>query len=191
MSMISPPEAERRSGEAGPPPGAQALIEEARAHARRRRLTAAVSLVVAMIMAAAGVLVAWAVTGTHSPARSRPRAEAAAVTGIVTGRLSACFAIAPRNRPLPVTPGTVVVLPGRITWKPIGPGSEQLIFPKGPVPAQEHISDNYHQTFRFVLPPGQYVIAGRYGAATSYYAFSQVTVAAGTVVRVNLPNVCI
>ena len=192
MSLISLPDAERRPGETGsPPPGAQALIEEARAHARRRRLKLAVTLAVAVIMTAAGVLIARGVTGTHVPARSGPRTGNAAATGIVTGHLPACFGVAPPNGPLPVTPGTVVVLRGRITWKPTGPGSEQMVYPKGPVVAQEHISNNYHQTFRFALPPGQYVIAGRYGAATGFYTSSQVTVAAGKVVRVNLPSGCL
>lgn len=38
---------------------------------------------------------------------------------------------------------------------------------------------------------GPYVIAGRYDATTGYYTSSQVTVAAGRVVRVNLPSACI
>jgi len=191
MSLISLPDAERRPGEtSSPPPDAQALIEEARAHARRRRLKLALSLAVAVIMTAAGVLIARGVTGTHVPAQSGPRTDTAAATGIVTGHLPACFGILP-NKPLPVTPGTVVVLRGRITWKPIGPGSEQIVYPKGPVAAQEHISNNYHQTFRFALPPGQYVIAGRYGGTTGFYTSSQVTVAAGKVVRVNLPSACL
>ena len=188
--MTAIPDAERRPGGASSPPDAQALFEEARANARRRRLKVAVALAAAAIMTVAGVLIARAVTGTHAAAQSRSRSAAVTVTGIVTGHLAACFGMAVPNRPLPVTPGTVVVLRGRITWKPTGPGSAQMIYPKGPILAQEHISNNYHQTFRFALPPGQYVIAGRYGASTSYDTFSQVTVAAGRVVRVNLPNEC-
>lgn len=187
--MISPPDAGRRPDKPGSSSDPQVLIAEARAHARRRRLTVAVSLAIAVIMAAAGVLIAKAAGSSRAVVQSRPRAAAAAVTGIVTGHLAACFGVEPPNRP--VTPGTVVVLRGRITWKPVGPGSEQLVYPKGPVVAQEHISNNYDQTFRFALPPGQYVLAGRYDKGTGYYTFSQVTVTPGTIARVNLPNMCI
>jgi drug/metabolite transporter, DME family len=63
--------------------------------------------------------------------------------------------------------------------------------PKGPAVASEHISNNYDQTFRFALPPGHYVIAGRYDRSSGYGPFSEVTVTAGATIRVELPNVCL
>jgi hypothetical protein len=96
----------------------------------------------------------------------------------------------PQNGPLPVTPGTVVVLRGRLTWKPDGPGMWRLVFPQGPAVASEHISDNYDQTFRFSLSPGHYVLAGRYGSGSGFVTFKEVTVTAGAVIRVDLPNLC-
>jgi hypothetical protein len=171
-------------------PDAQALIAEARAHARRRRLKVAAALVLLAVMAAAGVLIGRAVT--RSPATvqvgSRP-AVAAVGTGIVTGHLPACFGLAPTGPP-PITPGTVFVLRGTLTWKPDGPGAQRLVFPSGPAVASQHISDNYDQTFRFTLPPGHYVLAGRYGPGPGFAAFTQVTVTAGAVIQANLVNAC-
>ena len=187
MSVRTPPEAERSR------PDAQALIAEARAHARRRRLKLAVALVLLAGVAAAAVLIGRAVSGTAAGAAARPRpAVLAAGTGVVTGHLAACFAMVPLTGPLPVTPGTVAALRGRMTEKPIGPGTWRFVFPTGPAAASEHISDNYDQTFRFALPPGHYVIAGRYDHdPPGYYGtFREVTVTAGATIRVDLPNLC-
>jgi hypothetical protein len=183
MSLITLPES-------GPSrPDAQALIAEARAHARRRRRKAAAALILLAAMVATGVLIGRAAADSHAAAPARPRpARLAARTGIVTGHLAACFAIP--TRPLPVTPGTVVALRGRVTDKPAGPGSWTFVFPKGPAVASEHISNNYDQTFRFELPPGHYVIAGRYDRSRSYGPFSEVTVTTGATIRVELPDVC-
>jgi len=188
MSLIVLPEAERSQ------PGAldaQALIAEARAHARRRRLKVAVALAVLAIVATASVLIGRAITGTHAAAQARPRpALPVAGTGIVTGHLAACFGILPLNWQQYSTPGTVVVLRGRLAWKPDGPGTWRLVFPKGPAVADEHIRDNYGQTFRFALPPGHYVVAGRYDSGPGFATFREVTVIAGAVIRVDLPNLC-
>jgi hypothetical protein len=185
MGFIAPPEAERSE------PEAQALIEEARAHARRRRLKAAAAMAVVAVVAAVGVLTGTALTSTRATVAAHPHpALPVDVTGIVTGRLAACFAIP--VTPPPVTPGTVVALRGRVTLKPHGPGTWRFVFPKGPAVASEHISNNYDQTFRFALPPGKYVIAGHYDNAPPgvYGPFSQVIVTARATVRVNLPDVC-
>jgi hypothetical protein len=49
-----------------------------------------------------------------------------------------------------------------------------------------------NRTFRFALQPGQYVIAGHYDLdqGRGYYTFKEVTVTAGGVLRVDLPNSC-
>jgi hypothetical protein len=185
MGLMTLPEAERSQ------PDAQALIAEARAHARRRRLKVAAVLVLLAVMTAAGVLIGRAIIRSPAAAQAGPRAAvAAAGTGIVTGHLSACFGVALSTGSWPVTPGTVVVLRGRLTWKPDGPGTQRLVFPAGPAVASQHISNNYDQMFRFALPPGHYVLAGRYGTGPGFVTFSQVTVTAGAVIRVDLPNLC-
>ena len=51
--------------------------------------------------------------------------------------------IPPRNGPLPITPGTVVALRGRVTDKPVAPGSWAIVFLKALAVASQHISDNY------------------------------------------------
>jgi hypothetical protein len=177
-----------------PPPARldeQALIAEARAHGRRRRRRVALVLIIALLAAAAGVLIARAAAGARPVAQGRPRAgQLVTRTGIVTGQLPACFGLAPAvNRPAPVTPGTVVVLRGSLTTRPDGPGMWRLVFPKGPVLAHQYISDNYTQVFRFVLPPGRYVLAGSFGGP-GYSAFEDVTVTAGRVIQVDLRNAC-
>lgn len=183
MSLIAPPEASR--------PDAQALITEARAHARRRRLKILAALIALAVMAVTGVLIGRAVTRPHTPAPASPRpAPLAAGSGIVTGHLAACFGAPPSHGPLPVTPGTVVALRGRVSQKSAGPGTWMLVYPKGPAVASEHISNNYSQTFRFALPPGHYVIAGRYNGWSSYGPSTEVTVTTGATIRVNLPDIC-
>jgi hypothetical protein len=189
MSLTALPEAER--SQAGARAGARALIAEARAHARRRRLKAAAALGLLAVMTATGLLIGRAITSTRVTAQPGPGpGRPAAGTGIVTGHLAACFGLAPRNGSLPVTPGTVVVLRGTLTSVPDGPGTWRLVFPKGPAVTSEHISNNYDQTFRFTLPPGQYVLAGRYGPGPGFAAFRQVRVTAGAVIRVDLPSAC-
>jgi hypothetical protein len=185
MSLITAPEAERRWVDA------QAVIAEAREHARHRRRQTAVILAALTIITVAAVLTGRAVIGSHGAAQTRPRSAAAgAGTGIVTGHLAACFGIAPTNGRR-ITPGTVVALRGQVTWKPTAPGTWMLVYPKGPAVSSQHISNNYDQTFRFALPPGHYVIAGRYGNGPgSATTFREVTVTAGANLRVNLPNVC-
>jgi hypothetical protein len=185
MSLITAPAAERRQADA------QALIAEAREHARHRRRKTVVILAALAIIAVAAVLTGRAIIGSHGSAQTRPRpAGAAAGAGIVTGHLAACFGIAPTNGRR-ITPGTVVALRGQITWKPTAPGTWMLVYPKGPAVASQHISNNYDQTFRFALPPGHYVITGRYGNGPgSVTTFREVTVTAGANLRVDLPNVC-
>jgi hypothetical protein len=169
---------------------ADALIAEARARTRRRRLKIAVALAVLAAVAVTAVLIGRVTIGSHraAQARSRPAALAAG-TGIVTGHLAACFGIPPASGRR-ISPGTVVVLRGHITWKPTAPGTWMIVYPKGPAVASQHISDNYDQTFRFALPPGHYVLAGQYDHGSGYATSREVTVTAGANLRVDLPNVC-
>jgi hypothetical protein len=197
MSLIPAPEVKRTQAHSATDTQAataeafavEAPIAEARAHARRRRLKIVMALAVVATVVAA-VLIGRVTIGPHRVAQARPRPAAPAVgTGIVTGHLAACFGIPPTNGRR-ITPGAVVALRGHITWKPTAPGTSMIVYPKGPAVASQHISDNYDQTFRFALPPGHYVLAGRYDAGSGYATFREVTVTAGADLRVDLPNVC-
>ena len=198
MSLIPAPEVKRSQARSATGTqaltaealAAEALIAEARAHARRCRLKIAVALAVLAAAVVAAVLIGRATIGSHRVAQARPRPAApVAGTGILTGHLAACFGIPPTNGRR-ITPGTVVALRGRITWKPTAPGTWMIVYPKGPAVASQHISDNYDQTFRFALPPGHYVLAGQYDHGSGYDTFREVTVTAGANFRVDLPNLC-
>jgi hypothetical protein len=168
----------------------QVLIAEARAHACRRRRRVTLAVIIVLVTALAGVLIARVAAGTRHVAQARSRAGLLVTrSGIVTGQLPACFGMPPAKGTAPVDPGTVVVLRGSITTRPDGPGISQLLLPKGPVLAHQYISNNYRQVFRFELPPGHYVLAGSYGGP-GYSAFRDATVTAGKVIVVDLPAAC-
>jgi hypothetical protein len=165
----------------------QALITEARAHARRRRRRIALVLFMVLLTAAAGVLIVRTASSSRRVAQAESRAAIAVTrtgthTGIVTGHLPACGDMFPPvNQRAPVQPGTVVVLRGSTTRPDGTRTTQQLLLPQGPVLAHEYISSN-HQLFRFELPPGQYVLGG-----PGYGDFRDVSVTAGKVVMVDLP----
>jgi len=169
----------------------QALIAEARARTRRRRHKITLALTAAAaVLSAAGVLITLTVPGTPHQADATGPAGPATRTGTVTGHLSACDgpAILP-GHPLPVTPGTVTVVRG--TARNTG---QSIILPGGPVVARAHISNNYHQLYRFSLPPGTYVIIGHYGQAAyapgTYGPYTQVSVIAGKTINADIPDDC-
>jgi ribose/xylose/arabinose/galactoside ABC-type transport system permease subunit len=137
----------------------------------------------AAVMALAGVLIGYAVTGTSHTAAARP-GPAAIHTGAVTGHLAACTGLPVKV----ITPGAVTVLRGTVTWKLVSPGTWRLVLPTEVV-ASEHISNNYDQMFRFALPPGKYVLVGRYDGGNAFTS-DDVSVSAGKVIREDLPDVC-
>jgi hypothetical protein len=175
----------------------QALIAEARARARRRRQKIALAVTAAAAaLSAAGVLITLTVPGKpHKIDAITPSAGPAIQTGTVTGHLTACYGAVPPGTRSPVTtPGTVTAVRGTVSLRPMGPGTWRSVLPTGPVVAQAHISDNYHQVFRFALPPGTYVLLGRYddasyapGTATT---FTQVSVIAGKTLHADLISAC-
>jgi hypothetical protein len=172
-----------------------ALIAEARARARRRRRRIALAVVVG-IAAAIAVLVMVVRPGPVQVTPARARAVVPVPrTGVVTGYLAACIGSAPLpGHPLPVTPGTVTVVRGqaKLVMKTVRPGEwePELIIPAGRGEAAEHISDNYQQVFRFVLPPGRYALVGQFDGSHVATGFADVTVVAGKTVRADVPNLC-
>jgi hypothetical protein len=178
----------------------QALIAEARARARRRRQKIALAVTAAAAaLSAAGVLITLTVPGKPHKIDAIAPARPAIRTGSVVGHLDACAALPdlPGRPPRPprITPGTVTAVRGTVSWKPIGPGTWREILPNGPVVARAHISDNYHQVFRFALPPGTYVLIGRYDGvsyppAVTATTITQVSVIAGKTLHADLPDDC-
>jgi len=137
-----------------------------------------------------GLIIAYMVEDVRMEAKPQPTGASIAPLGYVTGHLEACAAL-PFGRP--VTPGMVTVLRGTESWKPTGHGSYQLVLPKAAV-AHQYISNNYSQTFSFTLPPGRYVLVGRYKAEAPAkvgpMTFTDVTVAIGAVIHADLPDLC-
>jgi hypothetical protein len=179
--------------EAVPRAEEQALIAEARAQARRRRIRRALVIGAAAITVTGGTVAGLAVSGTPHAGPAPARAVVpAAHTGVVTGHLSVCMGIYVPHR---LTPGTVTVLRGKITWQKAGQDGPystwREILPATPAVAVERITDNYRQTFSFVLPPGHYVLVGGYDAGGLRPATdAEVTVVEGRTAHVNLPNRC-
>jgi hypothetical protein len=174
----------------------RALIAEARARARRRRQKIALALTAAAAaLSAAGVRVALTVPGQPHRIDAIAPSVPAIRTGTIVGHLDACsgLPVLPGWSP-PVTPGTVTAIRGTVSWKPIGPGTWREILPTGPVVARAHISNNYHQVFRFALSPGRYVLIGRYDKVSypggTFGTDTEVSVIAGKTVGADLPNDC-
>ena len=171
----------------------QALIAEAREHARRRRRRLALTVIVCATLGTAGAIAWYEITGSHQQTDARASPPPIGPAGYVTGHLAACSGLLPQpGKPAPVTLGTVTVVRGTVTWKQTSPGTWQIRYPTGPIVAAERIENNYQQAFGFRLAPGHYALLGRYGdgypgvPATS--ANIQVTV--GKVTHVDLGNAC-
>ncbi len=178
------------------PAESEALIAEARAHARRRRRKTAL-VVIAIAAATGGVLAGAGILpgGRAAPAARRgPSAPAplAAHTGAVTGYIDPCRGLGIARGPEPYAAGTVTALRGHQTYELVGSESNRtyqtyrLVLPTA-VAARQHVSEN--QRFYFDLPPGQYVLVGRYadGNATTLL---DVSISAGRVLHENLPDFC-
>lgn len=164
---------------------AQALIQEARSHARRRRQKTGLAVLVVAAAIGGGLAGAGAWSGSSPAARSGPGRSAPLTehTGGVTGYIDPCEGLPAR---LPYAAGTVTALRGRTTWKPDGPGTWRLQLPVS-VAARQHVTEN-HQ-FTFDLAPGQYVLVGRYDRGNAM-TFLDVSITAGQVLHRDLPNLC-
>jgi hypothetical protein len=170
---------------AGTPADAQALIEEARVHARRRRRKTALAVIIVAAAIGGGLAGADALSGSRPAARgssSRPTPPTAH-TGGVTGYIDPCEGI---NAGLPYAAGTVIALRGQETWKPTGGGTYRLQLP-AIVAARQHVGEN--QKFYLDLAPGQYVLVARYDRDNAM-TFLDVPITAGRVLHRNLPDLC-
>jgi hypothetical protein len=79
--------------------------------------------------------------------------------------------------------GTVTVLAGQVERH-----GSHWILPKR-VEAKARVATNAR--YRFVLPPGAYMLRARFPPPANVHPFMQVTLKAGTVVYSNIPNMCL
>jgi hypothetical protein len=136
--------------------------------------------------------------GTSQTARlaqATPFASVPASFGVVVGQINYCGGMDYRpNPPPPAHPaGTVAVLRGSITWIPIAGGGQSL----GPFPTETVATQSIPTggAYRFILPPGSYVIVilpylsvSVVGEATiSVAPYASVSVVAGLTTHQDVP----
>lgn len=142
-------------------------------------------------LAGTGLMILGTACGSASPAPV-PQQQLPSGKGAVVGGIYPCFGIPPTPGGPTYVAGTVRVLRGQVTWKPIAPGESAAVLPTTQV-AELTLATN--ATYRFVLEPGSYVLQGHY-AGTDYEApntvtpFVAVTVTAGATSAVSIPNQC-
>ena len=156
------------------------VVDEAlRAQARHRRVWRAG-------LAAAMLLAVFASLRVGAPG------SGAASTGTVTGYIQPCSGLpfplfTPTGARLFSAAATVEALRGKEYLKPVGGGISDWIFP-AVVAARERVSQN--QKFRLGgLSPGRYVILAHYTGGNTI-TWWDVSVVAGRMADVNLPNTC-
>lgn len=104
--------------------------------------------------------------------------------GLVVGGISRCDA---QGFPGPTyVAGMVTVYRGHVTWRSIGSGNSQAVFPSDSV-ATQTVDEN--GLYQFTLDPGDYVLRGRY-ASGNVQPFTTVTVKSGSTTRADIPNLC-
>jgi hypothetical protein len=106
---------------------------------------------------------------------------------VVTGGIVPCAALAPPNGEQ-YAAGTVTVLEGQVSWKPTGPGTSVVVFPKI-VAAQATVPTN--ALYQFDLAPGTYVLQAHFSSPANGTPFIGITVTAGPTEHVDIPNRCI
>ncbi|HZU13931.1 MAG TPA: hypothetical protein VFB58_13905 [Chloroflexota bacterium] len=111
---------------------------------------------------------------------------AMAPKGTVVGGIEPCEGPPIRHGPR-YAAGTVTVLAGRASWIHRRHQGRRWTFPHRVV-ATTRVRRN--QTYRFILPPGHYVLQGRYSPPGNIEPFTQVTVKAGHTVHANIPDIC-
>jgi len=106
--------------------------------------------------------------------------------GVVSGGIHPCQGVVLSPSP-GYAAGTVTVLRGTVTWRDLGNGSRQAVFPTA-VAATATVGRN--QTYRFVLPPGDYVLQAHFPPPANVMPFAPATVRAGTSQQFDIPNMC-
>lgn len=132
------------------------------------------------------------------PAPTPSVAPTQAGFGLVVGQISPCIGPPyPGAKPPGHPAGTVVVLRGSMTWTSDGRGGQYL----GPFPTETVATESIPTggTYRFILPPGPYVIVlppystGSVpgGPTISFAPYASVSVVAGQTTHQDVPGECI
>jgi hypothetical protein len=138
---------------------------------------------------AAAIAFALLATGCGaSPAPTGRPSQQPNVRGLVIGGILPCRGIAIAASAPRYAAGTVAVLRGQVGWKPVATGATVPVLPDAVV-AQETVTEN--SLYRFELDPGQYVFQAHYDYPSVVVPFIAVTVKAGDIVRIDIPNNCI
>jgi hypothetical protein len=131
---------------------------------------------------------------TARPAQATPSASVAASFGVVVGQITPCTVDSRPNPPPPPHPaGTMVVLRGSATWVPVTAGGLTLALPTEAITSESIPAGG---EYRFILPPGSYVILvpdGTYGFApggpmTPGGPYANVSVVAGQTTSQDVPE---
>ncbi|HEX8919296.1 MAG TPA: hypothetical protein VF898_12390 [Chloroflexota bacterium] len=105
--------------------------------------------------------------------------------GVITGHIDRCSGL-----PLPASrrysAGSVTVLQGQMRWK----HGNHLGVPIFPTHAVKTARITAHQSYRFTLAPGHYVLRARL-PHSNVVPFVQVAVKRGVTTHVDIPNMCI
>jgi hypothetical protein len=112
---------------------------------------------------------------TARPAQATSSASVTASFGVVVGQITPFYGLmgVEASPPPPVHPaGTVVVLRGHSTWVSDGAGGQSLHLPTETVTGESIPADGQ---YRFILPPGSYVIE----VTEPLWDYFDVTVVAG------------
>ncbi|MHB8323933.1 MAG: hypothetical protein ACYDHB_05845 [Candidatus Dormibacteria bacterium] len=138
---------------------------------------------------AAGLFAAGCQPGLDGAATPAPPAPTTIPSGegLITGGIDACFGVPPKQSPGFVA-GTVIVFGGSVTQVPWAGGSRDVL----PTDMVAKKTVAAHQRYRIVLPPGKYVLVGRYAGATSDQVGPWVatTLSVGEDVVRDIPNEC-
>jgi hypothetical protein len=152
-------------------------------HAWRRGRRAALAVIITAAALGGGLAAAGALSSRGPAPHSAPAPVSLADTGTVTGYIDACTGLALLQ---PYAAGTVMALPGQVTWAPAGAGFSRPRFPATFV-AEQHVGQD--QQFSFHLAPGHYVLVGHYDRGNTT-TFLDVSIVAGQVLHRDLPDLC-
>jgi hypothetical protein len=106
----------------------------------------------------------------------------------ISGGVAPCEAIPDPNAPR-YAQASVTLLRGTVTWKPVGQGVSQAVFPTVVV---ARISVSANQGYRFVVDPGDYVLTAEFPPPGNARPWTSVSFASsGLVVSRDIPDMCI